>query len=647
MLTQRLVLLLALLLLAVPGTAASADSVVTRYDLEVVVHPEKLSLRAALDVTPGPLRLELVPEMEVKAAKVGGRDVPVTRNGSVLSITLPASKEALRLEIEAEGSPRSQFSKQRGGFLRSAVTPERTWIRSQLPWYPRVTGPAAYRIRVDVPKGWRVRTAGRAATPVEEGDRAVWTYETSSPIRNAGLVAGPYAVKEAEAGGGSVLEAWTFPGDEEGATGVLNHARSAFEHYRERFGEVEVGRFSLVEMTEAFGKGSGYGEDGYVLLGRGAFLEGGSAPWAASLVAHEVSHTWWGREVSFSEFASESLACYATHGFLEATAGEDAARRERLRAVERVVAAAGRGKEVALPDIRGFGGGMDPETYRVHAYEKGMMLFVMVEDVIGREKLERCLRDFVTAHRGAVVGYQDLRKALASAGSMARRVIEQWEKPGIPRLAVEHETKGRRAKVTVTQQGTERPFKMTVPVVATCGGKEVRGIAKLSGAKTTLTLSLPGEPESIVLDPDYRLLVAAPRSAIADPKKIIDEAFDVVSNPGDRDPKRCEHALSLLKRLLAAGAGDYEGLCHTGIGRCLFRLGRLEEAKEVLEKALALGGGGPFHRRWINLRLGCIADLRKQRKKAIEHYEWVVSRGTDKDYTVRLAKRFLEKPYRE
>ncbi|MHC4472433.1 MAG: M1 family aminopeptidase, partial [Planctomycetota bacterium] len=583
-------------------------------------------------------RLDLVPQMEVKTAKVAGRDIEFSREGGHLVVELPRSKEGLRLEIEAEGAPREQFSKQRGGFLRSAVTPERTWIRNQLPWYPRVEGLAVYRIRVDAPKAWRVRTAGSAEAPEKNGDRAVWTYETSGPIRSAGLVAGPYDVIESKAGKSFVLDAWILPEGAADAGPMLRGARAAFEHYRKRFGDVAVRRFSLVEMPAAYGKGSGYSEDGYALIGCGAFAHAD-----VPLAAHEVSHTWWGREVAFSRFAHESLATWATHGFLMDHAGAEVARQERIRAVEAVVASAAAGKEVALSDIGAYGRGMSQRSYRVHAYEKGMMLLVMLEDAIGREKLDGCLRGLVEAHRGGVVGYPDLRKALAAAGSAARTVIEQWEKPGIPRLTVEHEKKGRRVKVTVTQEGTDRPFKMTVPVVALCEKKEVRGVAKLTGRKASLTLTVPGEPEAVVLDPDYRLLVDAPRSAIGDPEAVLQAAFDVVNN-GVNDPKTCQRTIRDLRSLLAGGAGKQEVHCHTLIGRLLFRLERFGEAQESLEKALALGPS-PFHRRWVHLRLGCIADLKKQRKKAVEHYEKVVASGAD-DYQVKLARRFLEKPYR-
>ena len=129
-----------------------------------------------------------------------------------------------------------------------------------------------------------------------------------------------------------------------------------------------------------------------------------------------------------------------------------------------------------------------------------------------------------------------------------------------------------------------------------------------------------------------------------DPDKVIDEAFEVVSDPGQGNPAKCRKTIALLRSLLKAGAGKYEGLCYTGIGRCLFRLGEFDDAIEAFEKSLKLGSGGPFHRAWIRLRLGCIADVRKEREKALAYYEKVLESG--KGYTAKLAARFIETPYR-
>ena len=69
-----------------------------------------------------------------------------------------------------------------------------------------------------------------------------------------------------------------------------------------------------------------------------------------------------------------------------------------------------------------------------------------------------------------------------------------------------------------------------------------------------------------------------------------------------------------------------------------------EEAEEDFREALRLGVG-PFHTGWVNLRLGCLADLKKDRATALKYYRKVVSAGAS-EHQVRLARRFIERPYR-
>jgi aminopeptidase N len=420
---------------------------VRRYDLEVVVLPETLRERIRIEAVArealATWALDLVRPMEVRSASVNGKPAGLERKGDTVVLDMAgAGVGELSVELSVEGRPQERFSEDRGGFVRSDVTPDLAYVRSQVPWYPRAPDDAAaWRAVVETPIGWIARTAGREAGREEAADRVRWTFEEPRPFESAGLVAGPYRRVEGKAAGGAALDALVFPEDEKGAGPLLETARRALDHYGARFGSVEARRFTLVEMPATFGKGSGYGEAGYVLLGKGAFEEGGAAAWADALVAHEVAHTWWGREVGFTTFASESLASYSTLGFLEAERGAGAARAERQRAVTAIAKAASEGKTAALAEIRPWGRGMDPETYRVHAYEKAMMLLVMAEDALGRPAMDRSLAGFFARNRGSRVDWPELREALGAAGPAARVVLEQGEGPGVPILTVSHEAR--------------------------------------------------------------------------------------------------------------------------------------------------------------------------------------------------------------
>jgi hypothetical protein len=485
---------------------------------------------------------------------------------------------------------------------------------------------------------------------VEEGDRARWSFEVDRPLDRAGLVAGPFVRVEARAARGASLDALVFRGDEKGAEALLETARRAIERYAARFGPVDARGYTLVEMPEAFGSSSGYGESDYALLGPGAFRSAGTAAWADSTVAHEIAHTWWGHEVGFTTFASESLACYAALGFLEAEKGPDAARVERRRALAALAKASAAGKRVALAEIQPWGRGMDPETYQVHAYEKGMLLLSMVEDALGRKAMDAALAAFFAKYRGARVDWRELRDALAAAGPAARTVLEQGEAAGHPVITVAHETKKQGAlwviEGTLAQEGTAKPWKIPVTVAAHAGEKSVAETVRFDGPTAKFRLVLPAEPESVVVDPEGRLLAEFRVPGAKDPKEVVERVIGKIANSAAlSDPKVLEPAIAELRALLRSGAGEMEPVCHTGIGRMLFRLGRHGEAKESLQTALAMGAGGPFHQAWCHLRLGCIADLEGLRRDAKAHYERARGPGASKS-TATMADLFLERPYR-
>ncbi|MHC4931416.1 MAG: M1 family aminopeptidase [Planctomycetota bacterium] len=652
--------LLTLALFASPLFGADPALDVRHYDLDVQVLETSLKVRAALEVVankpPKSWKLELADRMTLSFASIKGRSVPYSSEKSGVVLDLSSFRDlkgtAFRLELTLTGKPHTRFSERRGGFLRTSVGSDVTYIRSQYPWYPRAADdPATYKVSVETREGWVVRTAGDLKGKSTKGIRKTWVFELSQPVLRVGLIAGPYKVVSLKHAGEFVLDAFVLPGDETGARRLLDIAKRALSHYGKWWGDISAKRYTLVEMPKAFGEGSGYSEHGYLLIGKGAFVVGLDVKWANDLVAHEVAHSWFGGEVSFSNFISESLASYATLRFIEAERGEKAALMERRHSIDAVIRSAVSGQEVAFSEISGFGGGMDPEVYRVHAYEKGTMVLSMFEDAIGREKMDGLLRQFLEEHRGQLLDYRKVRAyLLKGGGAYGRPVITQWENPGIPSLRLDYRvgSKGRswKAKGSVLQEGVKKPYKMNVLVRAICGDEKVEQVVKFSGSsKGGFNLTLQGKPYGVIVDPEYRLLVNRTEGASANPADEVSRLFEVVNNPKESSPRTLEQTIIALRHLLRRGAGEYEGLCHTGVGRLLFRQGKFDDARKDFREALRLGAGGPFHQRWVYLRLGCMADLEKDRKKALEHYGKVISYGKS-DHTSQAAARFKEKPYR-
>jgi hypothetical protein len=344
-------------LVAVSRLDAGDDSAapdVRHYDIEVSVGDtglaETVTLHATATRGAGRWSLDLAPEMKVVAAKSGGKPVAFAAKARAVDLDLaPLDLKAgaeFAVTLQVEGAPHEIRRIGERSFVRSAVRPEMTYVRSQHPWYPRAGDVAAtVRTVVDAPKGWSVRTAGRPAEPVERSGRLVWTFERDVPGRPVGLVAGKFHPVGASPAAVDALV--RSPDHVAGAAGAVTVASNAALDYGARFGKLRDPRLTLVEVPEEFGLGCGYGEEGYLLLAPDAF-DGKGGDWVAPFVAHETAHAWWGHAVPFSDFGSEALANWSALTFLAGNDAAEPARKLRRTAIDRVTSLAESGKEVPL-----------------------------------------------------------------------------------------------------------------------------------------------------------------------------------------------------------------------------------------------------------------------------------------------------------
>lgn len=644
------------LLVAPVGIALPADDAVDvlSYRIDATINADDIDSVVTLNALAAKaikkLHLELAGAIDIKACRIDDQDIPFERSGWDLDLDLGragVSKGAFSIVFELKGTPYVKFSQKRGGFVRTNVCAEHAYIRSQYAWYPRVADDmATFETNLRARSDWLVHTAGKLTEKKEDGDQILWRFALTVPDRRIGLVAGEYVEVQNPSNAGMSLRAMVFTDHESGGKALLKYAERALDFFTKLYGPVEGQSFTLVEMPAPFGSGSGYGETGYVLIGTGAFENGGGSFFGESLVAHEVSHTWWGHEVRFKHFASEMFATYATHRYMEMSQGKETAREERKEFTQRVLATARKG-QVPLDEIRNWGAKMDPGIYRAHAYEKGAMILHIVEYEMSRKEFDSAVVRFLDEHRDETVDYEVVRKKLLP--TKWKWIFSQWGEPGIPRVWAEYESKksgsSYAVKGTVFQEGTKKPFKMTVDISLRANDEVHVETIAIKKNKTTFKLSCPFDPVELVIDPEYHLLCEV--SGKVDIEVLKKTIWEVANNPKMADSDTLLKTAEDIRKIIAAEK-DVSSAYHTALGRCLFRLGQFNEAKEEFEIALKGGAGGPFHQCWIYLRLGCIADLEKDRSEAQKCYKKILTYPDAKnhDYQKKLASRFLETPYR-
>lgn len=324
----------------------------------------------------------------------------------------------------------------------------------------------------------------------------------------------------------------------------------------------------------------------------------------------------------------------------------EAAQSERAGFVENVTRTVAETGAVSLDEIRGFGGGLNPAIYSAHAYGKAAMVLRILECEMGRDAFDEAMKAFFQDNRGKTLDYETVAKALG--GRKYKWIFQQWGGIDLPALSEEHEVKASgksfHVKGQLTQEGTKKPFRMTVTLRATAGDRIYDHRVQVKKSKTAFKFTCPFRPEKVLIDPEHDL-VFGQGGVEVDFDTLVKKVFNVVNSPDMGDAAVLERTLTDLDKCIELD-GDKKSVYIAGKGRCLFRLGRLDEAKEKLEGAIRMGGFGPFWHSWIYFRLGCIADMKKKRSDAVDYYNQAVAVPKGSDFVIKEARRYLEKPYR-
>lgn len=222
----------------------------------------------------------------------------------------------------------------------------------------------------------------------------------------------------------------------------LDEAEKILTFYIERFGPFPFEKMALleVELPPILG---GVGPAGLVFLH--SFAVGQSADVLSALLAHELSHQWWGNQVpinlidpKYSQWLSEGFATYSDALYTETSRGEQAFR-EHIRKIQKMYldeSAAMREE----PIIETFMG--QSPLYRVVVYEKGALVLHALRFVLGDETFFGLLKEYAARFAFKPSTVDDFRKlAVEVSGQELDWFFDEWlDQPGCPRFAIQSVT---------------------------------------------------------------------------------------------------------------------------------------------------------------------------------------------------------------
>ncbi|OGP23072.1 MAG: hypothetical protein A2X99_03030 [Deltaproteobacteria bacterium GWB2_55_19] len=490
------------------GGVASHD-----LDITVDIQGRKVTGTDTVTLKPGAVELKLYLREGSKVLKIerGGKalsfDSARVPNEKAQTITIKTGTgDGVKLVISFEGefqSTAEAFEKVKRGvaYLDDGVIGEEgVFLPSSSLWYPQADdGLAPFTMKVSLPRGLRSVSEGELIKASEENGGTVETWRSKEALDGADLVAGRYAVAE-EKYKGVAIYTFFFKDDPALSKTYIDKTKEYLDLYGSLIGPYPYKKFAVVESFLP----TGYGMPSFTLLGssviRLPFIPDTS-------LGHEIAHNWWGNSVFIDSSEGnwvEALTTYTADYLFEKRKGEKDAidfRLKKLRGYKNFA----EGSPIALKNFQ------DSTTTasRAVGYNKGLMLFNMLERLLGEEAFSKGLRAFYSSNAGKNASWTDIKKGFEKASDKDLGwFFDEWlNSAGGPVLSIEgavREKNGEKhiLKFSVVQAG--EPYVLDLPLLVRTEGGDVWKNIRVKEARTEVSFELASAPASFEIDPEYQ-----------------------------------------------------------------------------------------------------------------------------------------------
>jgi aminopeptidase N len=518
-------------------------------------------------------RFELHAGLEVQSVEINGRTLPakhlLRRSGEhasqaaravwLLDCSVPREGLAvIRARGELWQDPASmRFGRETVGHeLQATVGGEGIWLADGAAVLADPGGAqfTPLRIHLELPAAYSGVTQGRLIRDEVQGSLRRMSWEETLPTEGFSLVANRFDIRR-ETHGGVEISTWFIerdpaagpfvghdgrPVDDEAVRATLHRMCAYYlDMYTELIGPYPYAKFAVVESFFP----AGYGMPSWTLLGD-AVIRMPYIPYTS--LGHELLHNYWGNGVFVA--AGEGNWCEGLtvldadyrYKLLESPEAAREYRKGLLKDYRSHVHAGGR--DLPLSEFRSRHDG----ATRAVGYGKSMMVFLMLENLLGREGFGEVRREIWKGFQGRAAAWSDWIAACERRGQLDLATFAaQWlERPGAPSLALEEldwEGGLLRGRVLQTQPGPA--YELDLPLVVEAhDGSRLRSTIFVEEAATRFELAC-AEPRKVILDPDYevfRLLDSREMEAVvslplADARPIFAAPRSWLEDPAGRD----------------------------------------------------------------------------------------------------------------
>lgn len=520
-----------------------------RLDVDVTLSPERgqmstsgvVTLRLdGLDQSYGPdllvnTRLTRGGEPAIRFEQLSAREAAITIADTLLGGVLHRASVRFPRPLERGAVVEVRFDCRTNGPVRRMIVHDsaamadwsNAWLPFPLPGEGGLTmNPGLFRVTghttLRLPRGWVGLVDGSLVDRAETAGGVVETWDTPVGIAR-GLVAGPYQIFSAGAEGRRVQVYAMDATSRARAASLAQRLATAMDVLESRFGPFPFeGPYTVVEFPRLPQQSFGAVSEQTHIIVQPPNLEYSHEN--IQLLAHEVSHAWWGNAVGTGGpatiWVSEGLAEFGAVLAIEALDGREAmhAFLDLARTgTDPYYSAAGyfalmrQGQDMTIAHM-GTGAG----THAL-ANSKGVWIFHMLRESLGDSLFFAIIRDIARNFHGKVLAADDLREQFvhAAPSHYLRRFFSQWlDGMGAPVFDLDWHANadgnGLLLRLTQLQNGPPFTFPLDIGIRVADGSGTVHTVT-VDSASQIFELRTTARPIDVELDPGHKLLMWRPR----------------------------------------------------------------------------------------------------------------------------------------
>jgi aminopeptidase N len=499
--TYRCILIASLLLIAAlvapSGDAAAPQT--RQYDLTVSfdIPHSKITGLAKIQISRGEPVLLRAGRLAVRSVEQNRKFLSFQLRNGTLTTTAPASG-TLQIRYEGLFEPKGAISGSRDTDIASVIGREGISLTSA--WYPQIAGPAIYRLKAALPRGYLAVSEAESIDKIESGGGVTFSFQFDHPVDAITLVASDRYQITPDHLHGIALSAYFFPEDQTLAKKYLDYAKKYLELYESLLLPFPFKRFAIVENFLP----TGYSMPTYTLLGQEVLR----LPFIVETsLGHEVLHQWFGNQVYGSEKGNwtEGLTTYLADHLYEDRKGEGWRYRKQI-----LIDFGSYVHDDKDFPLKNFTSRFDAASRSI-GYGKAAMVFHMLRQRVGDEAFFGALKTFLREKQFKRASWDDLNKAFSSqSGQELSWFFDQWiKRKGLVELQMGAFTVTQSAGAfaldfDLTQNGEIYRLDVPLKVVYRSGGEKNLRI-RLEERKKRVHIDLAKEPSELVMDENFDL----------------------------------------------------------------------------------------------------------------------------------------------